>query len=238
MSEVGTISVHVMLLGPSRDFAGVGSCDMTLSQPSTIADVRIALGNQFPGLAPALPTVRFAVNDGFVMETTELRDGDEVAVIPPVSGGSRDVVHTELTHREINPERVRRFVGGDSRFGGIVTFEGCTRCESDPEHGELVRLDYESYESMAQKQLERLALLAVERWGPGRIAVVHRMGSVPPGEVSVVICVAFGHRKQAFEACRWLIDALKQEVPIWKKDVFEDDFVRWAEGESNTADKE
>lgn len=233
-----TITVKVLMLGPARDFAGVELCEITLSRPATIAKVKHALAERFERLAPALPTVRFAVNDEFATDTTELCEGDEVAVIPPVSGGSQQSVYAALTNDPIEVATLRALVGRDPRFGGLVTFEGVTRSESDAEHGELVRLEYESHESMAQKQLEKLATLAVERWGPGRVAIVHRIGTVPPGEVSVMIAVAFGHRKGAFEACRWLIDTLKQEVPIWKKDVFEDGHVRWVGAEFRIANDE
>ncbi len=232
------ITVNILMLGPAQDFAGVESCEVKLSVPATIADVKRILVERFDRLAPMLSTVRFAVNDEFATDETELCDGDKVAVIPPVSGGSQESVHTELTARPINSEKVREFVGGDPRFGGLVTFEGATRGENDAEHGELVRLEYESHESMAQKQIEKLATLAIERWGPGKVAIVHRTGPVPPGEISVMIAVAFGHRKEAFDASRWLIDTLKQEVPIWKKDVFEDGHIRWVEGEFKIANSE
>ncbi len=138
-------------------------------------------------------------------------------------------VWVELVHAAIPVERVRAFVTGDPELGGIVTFEGVTRAELDGDHGPLVRLDYEAHESMARKQLERLADEATSRFGAGKVALVHRLGSVPPGGASVMIAVACPHRGEAFDACRWIIDTLKQDVPIWKKDVFEDGFVRWVE---------
>jgi len=138
-------------------------------------------------------------------------------------------IWVELVRGPIPVAQVREFVSGDPSLGGTVTFEGSTRAESDPQHGPLVRLDYEAYKSMARRQLEHLAHEAVDRFGAGKIAVVHRLGSVPVGEASVMIAVACGHRAEAFEACRWLIDRLKKDVPIWKKDVFEDGFVKWAE---------
>jgi molybdopterin synthase catalytic subunit len=138
-----------------------------------------------------------------------------------------DGILVELVSGPIAAGRIRDFVMGDPAFGGIVTFEGATRRDFDPQHGNIVRLDYEAYESMAIKQLERLALEAKRRVLSGRIAIVHRTGGVPRGEVSVMIAVACGHRAEAFETCRWLIDTLKKEVPIWKKDVYEDGYVRW-----------
>lgn len=133
----------------------------------------------------------------------------------------------DLLPDPIPVERVRGFVTGDHNLGGIVTFERATRRELDASHGAIVRLEYEAFEGMARRQLERLAVEAKKRWSAGRVAIVHRTGAVPPGAVSVMIAVACGHRAEAFEACRWLIDTLKSEVPIWKKDVFEDGHVRW-----------
>ena len=108
-------------------------------------------------------------------------------------------------------------------------FEGATRAESDPAHGRLVRLDYEAHPSMARREMERLATQASQRFGAKRAVILHRTGPVPPGEASVLIAAACAHRAEAFDACRWIIDTLKKDVPIWKKDVFEDGFVRWVE---------
>ncbi len=138
-------------------------------------------------------------------------------------------VWVDLLSGPIPISRVREFVGGDPALGGIVVFEGVTRAEADPQHGALQRLDYEAYDAMARGRLEGIAKQAVDRFGAKRVAIVHRLGSVRPGETSVVIAVACGHRAEAFDACRWLIDTLKRDVPIWKKDVFEDGFVRWVE---------
>ncbi|MGB2987618.1 MAG: molybdenum cofactor biosynthesis protein MoaE [Phycisphaerae bacterium] len=135
----------------------------------------------------------------------------------------------ELVNEPIRVDRVLGFVTGDPTLGAIVTFEGATRRDEDPKHGPIVRLDYEAYEGMARRQLERLAVAAKKRWSAGRVTIVHRLGAVLPGEVSVMIAVACGHRTESFEACRWLIDTLKKEVPIWKKDVFEDGHVRWVQ---------
>ena len=138
-------------------------------------------------------------------------------------------VWVELVAGPIPHAAVRGFIGDAAALGGIVTFEGVTRADTDPQHGRLVRLDYEAYDSMAKRHLERLANQAAERFGAGRIAIIHRLGPVAPGETSLAVAVACRHRAEAFDACRWLIDALKKDVPIWKKDVFEDGSVRWVE---------
>lgn len=140
---------------------------------------------------------------------------------------SNAAVHIELVDTPIDAGVVRACILGDPAFGGICTFEGATRADADPTHGTIVRLDYEAYDGMAQRQMLRLAEEALDRWGPGRVAMVHRVGSVPPGELSVMIVFACGHRSEAFAACRWLIDSLKRDVPIWKRDVFQDGSQQW-----------
>ena len=126
-------------------------------------------------------------------------------------------------------DRVLAFVSGDPALGGIVTFFGATRGESDALHGPLLRLEYEAYRGMALNRLQELAQAARQRWDAERIAMLHRLGPVGVGECSVAIAVACPHRGEAFEACRWLIDELKREVPIWKKDVFAEGFTRWVD---------
>lgn len=237
------LRVNVLFLGPAQDFADTESVSLDLTEGATVAELRGVLAEQYEGLRGALKTIRFAVNETFASDDTVLHSGDEVALIPPVSGG-QDVgptlpsvnkvssatdggTLTELVADSIPVQRVRDFVTGDPKLGGIVTFEGVTRRELDAQHGAIVELCYEAYEEMARRQLERLALEAKRRWSAGRVAIIHRTGSVPPGEASVMIAVACAHRAEAFDACRWLIDTLKKDVPIWKKDVFEDGYVRW-----------
>ena len=221
--------VRVLFFGPARDLAGVEVVEIDVAEPATVADVRRSVAAQFERLAPGLNSIRFAVNEAFTAESTRLREGDEIALIPPVSGGGDPPVWVELVRGPIPVDRVREFATGDPALGGIVTFEGVTRGETDAEHGALLRLDYEAYEPMAVRELHRLADEARARWGTGRAAIVHRVGSVPPGESSVLIVAAYPHRAEAFEACRFLIDTLKKDAPIWKKDVFADGFVRWVQ---------
>ena len=223
--------INVLFLGPARDFAGTGAAAMDVADPTTVVGLRELLAGTYPRLAGALPTIRFAVNEAFAGDDHVLREGDDVALIPPVSGGAEedDAILVRLTQATIVAEEVRAFVTGDPALGGICTFEGATRGETDSTHGPLVRLDYEAYEGMAVAQMRRLAEEAMDRWSAGRVAIVHRLGAVPPGEVSVMIAVACGHRAESFNACRWLIDTLKNDVPIWKKNVFEGGDTRWVQ---------
>lgn len=135
----------------------------------------------------------------------------------------------QLFRGPIPEDAVKQFSLGSRHLGGVVTFAGIVRGESDPQHGDLLRLEYEAYESMALRQMHQLAATAIERWQAGRVAIVHQLGAVQPGEISVLIVVACPHRAEAFEACRWIIDTLKKDVPIWKKDVYADGHVAWVE---------
>jgi MoaE-MoaD fusion protein len=222
--------ISILLLGPARQFAGAEAVEIDIPKGASIADLRRALAARIPEIRTSLPAMRFALNREFVSDDTLVHPDDEVALIPPVSGGNQsDSILAAMVTEPIDADAVRSFVTGDAAQGGIVTFEGATRAEQDASHGRLVMLDYEAYDKMAQQQLERLAGDARTRWKAGRVALIHRVGPVMPGEVSVMIAVACPHRAEAFEACRWLIDTLKKDVPIWKKDVFEDGFVRWVE---------
>ncbi len=224
------IQITLLFLGPARDFAGVESAERSLEDGSSIGALRRILAEAYPQLAPALNIIRFAVNERFATDATTLAGGDEVALIPPVSGGLDDpTVLVELVSHAIDAQAIREFVMGDALLGGIVTFEGATRRDMNKEEGCVVRLDYEAYDTMARVELARLANEVKTRWSVGRVAVVHRIGSVPVGEVSVMIAVACGHRAEAFEACRWLIDTLKKDVPIWKKDIYETGREQWVD---------
>jgi MoaE-MoaD fusion protein len=163
-----------------------------------------------------------------------LAAGDEVALLPPVSGGAPEAVRSKGTG-EIRI--VREPIATQSILaalkhpedGAAVVFEGVVR---DNTRGRrTLYLDYESYEAMALKQMEGLATEARERFAVRGVSIIHRLGRLEIGETSVLIVVASAHRGAAFEACRWIIDTLKKTVPIWKKEYFEDGAV-WADGEA------
>jgi len=231
VKRLNVIRVDVLFLGPARGFAKTESVWLELPDATTVAQLRDRLLERFPALHGAMGSIRFAVNEAFANDDNVLQSGDEVALIPPVSGGQaekstertvgcRSLVEADgmlvgLVAEAIPAERVRSFITGQPTLGGIVTFEGATRHESDDDHGALVYLEYESYESMARRELMRLAREVTQRWSVGRVAIVHRLGRVRMGEVSVMISVACPHRSQSFEACRFLIDTLKKDVPIW-----------------------
>jgi len=230
LSSPQSIRLRVLFLGPARDLSGVSESVLEVPDASPLSAAIETLTERFPRLKEHMSRIRLAVNQEYAAPDKVLRNGDELALIPPVSGGSDESgAIIELVTEPIEKDRLRAFIYGDPTLGGITTFEGVTRSEIDPVHERLIRLDYEAYESMAVQQMEQMAREAKRRWSAGRVAVVHRLGPVPPAEVSVMIAVACPHRGESFAACRWLIDTLKKDVPIWKKDVFEDGFVRWVE---------
>jgi molybdopterin synthase catalytic subunit len=166
----------------------------------------VALGDEPAGLL-------YAVNKEYVPVERELADGDEIALIPPVSGGA-----FRLSEEPIDLDAVVTEVT-DEEAGAIATFVGTTRRHS---RGRTVLyLDYEAYGGMAEREMERLAAQLTERYGLTRVAIAHRVGRVDIGETSVAIAVSAPHRRAALDACRDAIDTLKEIVPLWKKEVYE-----------------
>ena len=159
-----------------------------------------------------IAAVAVAVNEAYAQPTQPLEDGDEVAILPPVSGGVDEIV--ALVREPIDAEGVTRASksGGD---GAVCVFDGIVR---DNTRGrQTLHLDYEAYEEMALRQMRLLRSEAIEQFGVREVAIVHRLGRLVVGETSVLIVVASAHRGAAFDACRWVIDTLKKTVPIWKK---------------------
>lgn len=225
------IRVTVTFFGPSRDLAGVESVNVELPERATVVQLAAELCERFPRLSAGMASVRFAVCEAFVSEDHVLADGDAVAVIPPVSGGAPDDDWIELIDRPLEIDRVYKHIGSAApdMCGGVCIFEGRTRIERTEDGDTLVALEYEAYRDMAIRQMHSLAEQARKRWPIGALVLVHRAGAVAVGEPSVIIAVTSAHRAEAFDACRWLIDELKREVPIWKKEVWSSGRETWAE---------
>ncbi len=188
---------------------------------TTVAEIWARLKEEFPALAGYRDAVGFAVNHEYVEGGYRPRAGDEVAFIPPVSGGAGDppwLGPVRIVRGPIDVAEIER-VAADPGAGAICTFAGTTRQVNAGRR--VIRLEYEAYEPMALSEMRKLAVEAGRRWKIVRIAITHRIGVVDTGETSVAISVSAAHRAEAFEACRFAIDRLKEIVPIWKKEHFE-----------------
>lgn len=233
------IKVHVLFFGAARDAVGGGNTlELSLDPAATVATAFGQLANQFSGLERFERSLLFAVNEEYATKDTRLRDNDELAIFPPVSGGaiskkvkdSTEPCHDfyEITTGLLNIGKICRRVVL-SECGATVTLDGYAR---EWTAGRKTKyLFYEAYEPMALAEMEKLGNEARRRFEISHIGIVHRTGRVEIGETSVVISVSAPHRRAAFEACDWAINELKRTVPIWKKEVF-DDSEQWVEGEA------
>ena len=228
--------VRVLAFGVLKDVFGPES-SISLPDGATVTDLLGEISRSYP--ETSLKGIAVSVNAEYATGSHPLLDGDEVGLLPPVSGGSvrpmnvapksirEPGVVTALTPEPIHAEEL---VAAAKRGvdGAVVVFDGIVRNHSRGR--QTLHLHYEAYEEMAAKQLEELARNARDRFGVRHVTIVHRLGRLLIGETSVLIVVASAHRAQAFEASRWLIDTLKKTVPIWKKETFVDGAV-WADGE-------
>ena len=217
--------VRVLFFGVLKDLAGKAGDLLDLPDGALVRDVLAHYASWSPHLKESMASLAVAVNQEYAGPETGLKSGDEVALLPPVSGGSgkASIVRDAIDTRGV-VERIKR--GED---GAAVVFEGVVRNQTRGRR--TLYLDYEAYEGMALQQIETLAEQVLKQFQVRDVALVHRLGRLEIGETSVLIVVASAHRAAAFEACRWLIDTLKRTVPIWKKEYFEDGAV-WADGEA------
>lgn len=218
--------VRVIVFGVLKDWLRGPASTVELPEGARVAELLAQLRERLP--EGAVRSIAVSVNAEYATAEQILREGDEVGLLPPVSGGAGEhVIDVGLTREAIDAEGV---VGRAKRpeDGGVVVFDGIVRDNSRGRR--TLYLDYEAYEEMALRQMRQLAVQARERFGVRGVTIVHRLGRLQIGETSVLIVVASGHRAEAFEACRWLIDTLKKQVPVWKKETFEDGAV-WADGE-------
>ncbi len=218
------MTVRMLFFAHLQDVAGARELTLTLPQNATVQTAAAELEKRAPGFHALLNHVRVAVNAEFAEAETPLHEGDEVAWMPPMSGGTEDALPL-LTHGVIDLTALSRSVEA-SGYGAVVTFAGNVR---DNARGlRVLYLKYEGYEPLAEKQIALLIAEAEGRWGV-RCAVQHRLGRLEIGECSVGVAVASPHRADAFDACRWLMDTLKETVPIWKREYFKGG-THWVEG--------
>jgi molybdopterin synthase catalytic subunit len=213
------MTLRVRLFAILRQQAGRDELELRLHEGATAAEALARLSRE-PSLADLLDRlpVRLAVNRDFVPPRTRLHDGDELALISPVSGGAR--LHARVTESRLSPGAIADLVR-DPRAGAVVVFEGVTR--------EVERLEYEAYAEMAEARMAAILTACAERHRLLGAAAEHRVGTVPLGEPAVVVAVAAAHRLEAFAAATEAIDAIKAEAPIWKREV-ENGEGRWVEG--------
>ncbi len=208
------MAVTVLYFAGAREAAGAAR-ETLEPPPATVAALRALLLARHPGLARVLPRCRVAVDEEFAPDEAGLPDGAEVAIIPPVSGGAGLFA---VVDRPLDLAEAVRAVEGPGR-GGVVTFTGDVRGET---RGRAVlRLEYEAYPAMAERKLREIGERVAREHG-AEVAIVHRVGQLAPGEAAVVIACAAPHRTPAFRACEAAIEALKREVPIWKREVYRD----------------
>lgn len=224
MTAVRSIRVTLRCFAAVREALGADVLTVELPEGATVADLHRDLVRRAPALQ-RLP-VAFAVNRAYAAAATVLRDGDEVAPIPPISGGAPTARAAFVLQREPLDPRALEAECRTDHDGAVVTFAGTTRDHNDG--SAVVSLSYEAYPEMAEQVLQKLFDAAFGRFAVSRIRVAHRLGLVPVGEASIVVVVGSAHRGPAFDACRWLMDRIKAEAPIWKREQLRDgDAVRW-----------
>jgi molybdopterin synthase catalytic subunit len=230
-----SLRVRVLFFGAAREIAGSSEIELELRAPSSAADAFEEVLARYPELRRFGRSLLLAVNQEYAIAETQLREGDELAVFPPVSGGAAAVEETtaesgdffELTSGPIDVGEVARRVV-PAECGATVTLDGYVR--EWTRGRKSLYLIYEAYPAMALSELRRLGREAHARFEISHIGIVHRTGRLEIGETSVCISVGAPHRRAAFEACEWAIKELKRSVPIWKKEFYEDGEV-WVEGE-------
>ena len=209
-------SINVLYFAAARERAGTQREALEVPEGARVGDVLRLLAERHASLKPLLPHLRVAVNQEFVDAEAPVPAGADFALIPPVSGGSGLF---SVVDRPLRLEDVVAAVSGEA-YGGLVTFSGSVRNQTKGRR--VLRLEYEAYPPMAEKKLAEIGAEVAGRWGGTRLAIVHRVGTLVPGELAVVIAAAAPHRKEAFLGCEHAIERLKQDVPIWKKEFYED----------------
>jgi molybdopterin synthase catalytic subunit len=232
------MQVRVLFFGVLKDLLSSSGATVTLPEGATVGQLteqlRNGIGTHGSGSAEhaVWGALAVAVNREYANRSAVLQEGDEIALLPPVSGGAEIAPVVALIREKIDRDALVAKLKQPSD-GAIVVFDGIVR---DNTRGrKTLYLDYEAYEEMALAQMQKLALEAAEKYPIDRVGIVHRLGRLEIGESSIVIVVTSAHRAAGFDACRWLIDTLKRTVPIWKKEHFADGAV-WTDGEPFPAD--
>ena len=230
------MKISVLLFGILKEVVGRSGETVVLPEGTRVRELLHYYARETPQFEAMLPSLAISVNQEYSEVDRALHEGDEVGLLPPVSGGSSgrgeagsDVPgEVQILRERIDTEAVVERLKCPPD-GAAVIFDGVVR---DNTRGRrTIYLEYEAYEAMALGQMQSLAVAARDRFAVRGVSIVHRVGRLEIGETSVLIAVAAAHRAAAFDACRWIIDTLKKTVPSWKKEYFEDGAV-WADGEA------
>jgi MoaE-MoaD fusion protein len=236
--RMATVRVRVLFFGQLKDITGVAHEDVEISEGARVEDLFDRYGQRFPRLAEFRASVATSINQEYSAWRAPLASGDEVAFLPPVSGGQQvpagenqspgpaaDIF--EIVRSPIRPQEIIAGLKAPAD-GALVVFDGFVR--NNFKGKPTLYLEYEAYESMAHAKMREIGAEIHAKFPIHRVAIVHRLGRLEIGETSVLIAVSSPHRAAAFDACRYAIDTLKRTVPIWKKEYFVGGAV-WAEGE-------
>jgi MoaE-MoaD fusion protein len=222
--------VRVLFFGQLKEITGVEQEDAELADGARVEDLFERYGRKFPKLASFRDSLAASVNQEYVSWRAPLSGGDEVAFLPPVSGGEPSALGEDIfqiVRKTIRPQEIVEGLRAPED-GALVVFDGFVR--NTFQGRQTLYLEYEAYEPMALAKMREIGSEIRARFPVDRVAIVHRLGRLEIGETSVFIAVSSAHRTAAFEACRYAIDTLKRVVPIWKKEYFAGGAV-WAEGE-------
>lgn len=222
--------VHVLFFGQLKEITGVTEEDAELSEGARVEDLFERYGRRFPKLAEFRPSIAASVNQEYAGWRAPLSTGDEVAFLPPVSGGQQAAVADDIFQLVREPIASRELLENlkAPEAGALVIFDGFVR--NNFKGRRTLYLEYEAYEPMAYAKMREIGAQIRAKFQIHRLAIVHRLGRLEIGDTSVLIAVSSPHRGAAFDACRHAIDTLKRAVPIWKKEYFAGGAV-WAEGE-------
>jgi molybdopterin synthase catalytic subunit len=232
------MKIHVRLFAGLSELLGERNVTLDLCDGATVADLRNQLSSRYPAVVPHLPTAVCAVDEEYVGPDHRLREGDDVALIPPVSGGAGTKNHEQgtggkdepfflITAQPLDVSRLADLVRQDES-GAVAVFSGVARNHS--EGRSVIALEYDAYPEMAARKLREVADEVRSRRPVTGIAIHHRIGRLAIGEASLVVAVSAAHRREAFEACQLAVDRVKQTVPIWKKEIWEDGEGAWVAG--------
>ncbi len=226
---MGRMVVRILFFGQLKDIVGAGEETFDAATGTRLEDLYASYAQRFPRLAEFRPSVAASINQEYAPWDAKPRAGDEVAFLPPVSGGSVGAIEdiVRIVRVRIETAEIAASLKA-AEDGAVAVFEGIVRNHSRGKS--TLYLEYEAYEPMALAKMHEIGAEMRKRFAIDRLAMVHRLGRLEIGETSVLIAVSSAHRAAAFDACRYGIDTLKRVVPIWKKEFFADGAV-WSEGE-------